>query len=213
MPFLMLYYSVMLEIIETTLEQEVRIFVNYISDDQKKADKVIMRYGWLAEYMAVKFSRLGINVDELYDAGIDALLEAAADYRLDCGKRFALFALEYVRNGVYQLYSDEYAIKRIDFLSDAALRARNTAGIIKNNIKQDSTDWQVSNALGIDESELMDIIYGNPIITKQNVQNASRHTANTIKNTSESVTLSLLKKTFKRFDEIIEKYEEEEDRE
>ena len=199
-----------IEIIELTKEQEKRLFSGFESDNPEYVDTLLDCYGWLAEYVASKFEKMGANFELLANEAYDALVEAAAVYSVDCGERFAFFALPLIRDRVINTVMDERnATHRSESLTNALLKAKNVGNIVGNNIKNDSTDWEVAEVVGIEETTLNEIIYGKlTSMSKDDIREKSKSGVDKLKKAPGSVANGLLNLARKSIDDVLDNYKE-----
>lgn len=142
-------------------QNEDEFFSSFVSDDPKYISDLNECYFWIVEYMAAKFSGLGVSTEDIEKEAYYTLLDAACSYKPTEDSRFGLYALPLIKETILNQISDTaMTTLGVETTYDLLIKAKSLSGKVSSNLLNDTTDWEASQALGIDEETLIEMVYG-----------------------------------------------------
>ena len=199
-----------IKIKKITDNEEKKFFSMFVSDSDQSVDELIENYGWIADYVVEKFSKLSTDIELIGNDAYDALIEAAAEYNCSDDESFSLYSIKKIREKVFNTVIDEgYLAHRNESITNMLIRAKNIENVLGNNINNDVTDWKVAQALNISETELNAIIYGkSKSVDTEQLKEMSKKSSEIIKNVKENSARNVLRYASSKLNKFIDEYKD-----
>jgi RNA polymerase sigma-B factor len=144
-----------------TDEEQRALFDAYWTSGRDRAarDRIVERYAFVADHHALRFRRAGIEVDDLRQLGLLAIMRAVPRFDPTKGASFATFADRTVEGECKRYLRDRsWMIRPPRRLHDAHLRVRSAADELLGRLHRSPTIPELAAELGWDEESVLEAL-------------------------------------------------------
>ncbi len=142
-----------------SVEQE--LFLHYAkTKDRKLLDEIMEQYSYIADILARRFDRKGLEFDDIYQSACIGLMNAARRFDPQRGTRFVTFATPTVLGEIKRLFRDKgnciRVPRRMYEIFSKANKLRNEELVLTGKMPSRT---ELSKALGITKEQLAQAMY------------------------------------------------------